>query len=443
MPPSGGNHQHSGTTRDRTSSSSQPDDEIQIDRRSLLQLVGVSSLPFAIGSATAMETGQDVSGYGIGEYGNGLYGGSQTLEEETALVPPEVQTNSATDITASDATLTGTVVDLGSADVVDCFFEWRAAGKSVWNETENRSQSSRSSFTHTVTGLTPNTEYEFRAVAETEKNDTTGETNTVTTARDLPLENTILIDGVGTSGGSDYEFTASGAVEQSTYKGATTDNETIDGGHVTGTVGSWRDAFRFGGDLESLTVNGRARVSVNDERVDPSVYGGEQTSVLTIVGNGTSSQYSFTVDGTISLLDGDSVTVATESAEGTIRRGVHRFEFTGELREFMFHSGGTQVYLDAERLDPDEYNGETRLPHALVFDGTDATGPSQYAVTTSGEVASATYRGATIDADDTIDSTTIRGEVTVGTVDAYWFAGEITDFRLTGDAAVDVEYDVR
>ncbi|NUB93739.1 hypothetical protein HT576_22435 [Haloterrigena sp. SYSU A121-1] len=295
-----------------------------------------------------------------------------------------------------------------------------------------------------MTDFSPTTEYEFRAVVETTADVVTGETIPFSTARERFLENTLLVDGVGLSSESHYEFTVSGAVEPSTDDGASIDDDVIDGGSVTGSVAGWRDAFRFSGDLESLTVDGRARVFVGDERVDPADYGGELSTVLTVVGNGTTSRYSCTADSSITAIDGGDVTVAGDSASGTINRGVHRFRLTGDLLEFTFRDGGTQVYLDSRRLDPGDYNGApARPPHALVFDGTDATGPSQYTVTTSGEVTPSTYRGATIEAHDTITDTTIRGEVDAGDVDAYWFDGEITDFRLAGEAAVDVEYDVR
>lgn len=432
---------HSSSTEDRRSSpversdTTSPDTTSRLERRSVLKLLGLTAIPLGIGCATA-----DESGYGSGAYGHGGYGES---DEEPPL---EVSTKSAANVTVSEATLTGAVSALGGADAAKCSFEWRAAGTSAWTETDGQSLSSSGSFEHTVTGLTTNTEYEFRAVAETADDSVTGEINTVTTDQDLSLENTILFDGIGTSGGSNYEFTVSGEVEPSTYKGATISDDEIDGGHVTGSVAGWRDAFRFSGDLDSLTVDGQARVYLNDELVDPAVYGGEQSSVLTIVGNTIASEYEITVDGTIEVLDddGDDVTVTGGSAEGTIQRSVHRFQFTGDLLEFTFREGGTHVYLDDQRIDPDDYNGETEtLPHAIVFDGTDAADSSQYAFTVDGDVDTSTYRDATIDEGDVIEGSSVRGEVAAGAVDAYWFNGEIDDFSLAGDATVNVEYNAQ
>ncbi|QCS41951.1 hypothetical protein [Natrinema versiforme] len=168
------------------------------------------------------------------------------------------------------------------------------------------------------------------------------------------LDNTILIDGIGTVGGTDYEFTVSGTAEASNYRGATVnDADTVDGGTVTGSVGGWRDAFVFSGELEDLSVDGPARVSVNDERVDPAEYGDGSSSTLTIVGNGTESVYEITVDGTIEPDADTSADVTSDSADsvtGTIERGVHRLQITGELVDLTYVEGGTHTYLDTERI---------------------------------------------------------------------------------------------
>lgn len=273
----------------------------------------------------------------------------------------------------------------------------------------------------------------------------TGGTDDTESTEDAPLENTILFDGVGTSDDSQYEFTVTGDVEQSTHGGASiNDADTIDGGHVTGTVTGWRDAYRFSGELEKLTVDGQARVSVNGERVDPAEYGGEQSHEVTIVGNGTHSEYELATDGSIEVLEGDDATVVSEGrAEGTIERDVHRFQLTGELVDFTFHEGGTHVYLDDQRIDPADYTSEEILPHSIVLDGTDTSSQSRYSFTIDGDVTKAEYQGATIDGSDTIKDSTVTGVVDTGAVDAYWFDGTIVDFKLAGHAEVDVQYDVR
>lgn len=171
-----------------------------------------------------------------------------------------------------------------------------------------------------------------------------------------PLENTILVDGIGASGESSYEIAVSGALERSRYLGSTIngDDGGVDGSSASGSVTNWRDAFRFSGDLEAITVDGPARVYVNGERLDPTEYGGDSAKTLTIVGNGVPSRYEVLVSGVIEAIEGEGATVTGEDgAEGTIDRDVHRYRLTGDLLEFAFLEGGTQVYLDSERIDPD------------------------------------------------------------------------------------------
>jgi len=261
------------------------------------------------------------------------------------------------------------------------------------------------------------------------------------------LDNLLLVDGVGTSGGTRYEFAVSGAAEKSTESGATINGEdTIDSGRVTGAVAGWRDAFRFSGELEELTVDGLARVYVNGEQVDPSDYGEGQPHVLTVVGNGSPASYEVSVDGTIDRVLGDNsgaTTLLSEStAEGSIERGVQRFRFSGVVSDFTFVDGSTHVYVDDERLDPDAVGEAELLPHAIVIDGSDTNSASSYSFTTDGDVITSNYRDATIDDEDAVEGMSVSGSVENGR-DAYWFDGAITDFRLSGDASVDVEYDVR
>ncbi|SDK94888.1 hypothetical protein [Natronorubrum texcoconense] len=261
------------------------------------------------------------------------------------------------------------------------------------------------------------------------------------------LENLLLVDGVGTSGGTRYEFSVSGEVEKSNERSATIDDEdVIDSGTVTGTVAGWRDAFRFSGDLENLTVDGPARVFVNDDRVDPSEYGAEKPHVLTIVGNRSPASYEVSVDGAIGRMPGDdsteSTTISESTLEGSIERGVQRFRFSGAVSDITFIDGSAHVYVDEERVDPAEVGDAELLPHAVVIDGTDADGETTYFFEVDGDVIASNYRDASVDEGDAIEGTSVTGSVD-DSLDAYWFDGEIVDFRVTGDATVDVEYNVR
>ncbi|WP_339106364.1 right-handed parallel beta-helix repeat-containing protein [Haloterrigena salinisoli] len=174
------------------------------------------------------------------------------------------------------------------------------------------------------------------------------------------LDRTILIDGIGTIGKSRYEFTVTGDVEAATYRGASINgDDEIDGGDVVGSVGGWRDAFRFGGDLESLSIDGDARVLVDDEQVDPADYGDALEHVLTVVGNGSAASYEVSVSGEIEPIAwdgfGDRVTVTSGTAESTIESGVQRYRYAGSVTDLSFESGSAHVYADRDRITPDDF----------------------------------------------------------------------------------------
>ncbi len=106
-------------------------------------------------------------------------------------------------------------------------------------------------------------------------------------------------------------------------------------------------------------------------------------------------------------------------------------------------SDGTETAA-AEDADDEAGTTETAddLPHVLLFDGAGTSEPTAYSFTVDGEVAKSDYMDASIDDDDVIDGTTVRG-VVANWRDAYWFSGDITDFKMVGKAAVSVEYNAR
>ncbi|MXV63309.1 hypothetical protein GS429_14790 [Natronorubrum sp. JWXQ-INN-674] len=174
-------------------------------------------------------------------------------------------------------------------------------------------------------------------------------------------EHTILIDGVGTTGKSNYEFSVTGDIESSTDHGASINDDTaIDGGHVTGSVRGWRDAFVFNGDLDTLTVDGEARVLVDGEAVDTDDYADELERVLTVVGNGSPASYEVDVSGGIKKLAWDDFgdqtnVVSTGTVEGSIESGVQRFRFSGSVTDLTFTEGSAHVYADQDRIQPDDF----------------------------------------------------------------------------------------
>jgi len=94
-----------------------------------------------------------------------------TPDEPTADTDPQVVTDSPTSVTESEATLHGTLEDLGRASLADVSFQYREPGASSWNATAAETLSSTGTFQRTVDGLSTDTEYEYRAVASASNGD--------------------------------------------------------------------------------------------------------------------------------------------------------------------------------------------------------------------------------------------------------------------------------
>ncbi|QSW99139.1 hypothetical protein [Haloterrigena alkaliphila] len=174
-------------------------------------------------------------------------------------------------------------------------------------------------------------------------------------------EHTLLIDGVGSLRKTSYEFRVGGAVEPTTHGGASINDDTvIDDGHVSGSLRGWRDAFDFSGDLESLRIDGTARVTLDGERIDPNEYGAELNHMLTIVSTGSPASYEVSVDGRIETMAWDDsseyATVGSgRTATGSIDGGYQRFRYSGSITDLTFTEGSAMVYADRDRISPGDF----------------------------------------------------------------------------------------
>ncbi|AXR81273.1 hypothetical protein [Natrarchaeobaculum sulfurireducens] len=264
---------------------------------------------------------------------------------------------------------------------------------------------------------------------------------------DSDLEHLLLFDG-DDADVTRYEFEVSGELEPSTHNGATIDDETrIDGGIAHGVVADWKDAFRFSGDLEQLTVDGPATVSLDGEEIDPGEYGEDLPHILEVEGRGAPTNFEITVDGTIELdseedPEDEATTISGSTVQSSVTDSSQAFRFSGAVTDVTFAEGEAAVFVDDEEIDPSDYGEYELLPHALVIDGSDADGPSAYSFAVSDTVVKSEYRDATIDEDDVIEDRQVRGALENG-LDAYWFDGDIEDFTIVGDANVDVQYNAR
>ncbi|ELY49372.1 hypothetical protein [Natronorubrum sulfidifaciens] len=288
------------------------------------------------------------------------------------------------------------------------------------------------------------------AASGTAHTDSTGSTNSDESdddESDEQLPNVILFDG-DAADVTRYEFEVSGDVEPSNHDGATIDDGAeVDGSLASGVVADWKDAFRFSGDLEQLTVDGPATVLVNDEEIDAADYGEKLPHVLDVESRDSPTSFEITVEGRIELESDDepkeeATTVSGSTVQSTLTDGSQTFRFSGTLTDVTVIDGEATVSLDGEEIDPADYGDHELLPHVLVIDGTEAENPSTYSFEVSGAVVKSTYRGASIDDEDVIEGKAVRGAVG-NWLDAYWFDGDIEAFTLCGNAAVDVQYNVR
>jgi hypothetical protein len=114
---------------------------------------------------------------------------------------PVVSTDAATHITETAATLNGTLEDLGGTSSAACHFENRESGTDSWNTTGSQILTSNGSFNQDISGLSRDTDYEYRAVVNASDGDTaTGAVVSYTTSSDSGEE-----DSGTTSGGSYFD----------------------------------------------------------------------------------------------------------------------------------------------------------------------------------------------------------------------------------------------
>jgi len=129
------------------------------------------------GAAIAQQGGVPAEGATLRFYVDGLFGGTSTWQagqvKTLALavadapdeVPPTVTTLAATDITDTSARIRGNLTDLGTAATVDVYFQYGPTA-ALGSATGMLEKGTPGVFSWNWPGLTPNTTYYFRAVAD-------------------------------------------------------------------------------------------------------------------------------------------------------------------------------------------------------------------------------------------------------------------------------------
>lgn len=139
------------------------DSEVSIGRRRFLQVAGAATAGIGAVASQAGSARAGSSGYGEGGYGKGVYGGQQAVVVETKYVGYATNTT---------ATVCGATLDFGGAQFANCHFEWRPVDEQEWTRTAGVTRVEPGVFGTRITGLSPGTEYEFRAVAMTSEDQT-------------------------------------------------------------------------------------------------------------------------------------------------------------------------------------------------------------------------------------------------------------------------------
>ena len=149
----------------------------------MLQLLGVATVPLGAQGAKA----SDSNGYGVGGYGESEYGNPAETGDDGEEAKLAVETHSSSDVGESSAILAGELTELVGHDSTTVYFEWGPSGEGLPNETSGQTLDSTVTFDDELTDLDDDTEYEFRAVAETDEDTDTGAMRSFTTdTRQIP-----------------------------------------------------------------------------------------------------------------------------------------------------------------------------------------------------------------------------------------------------------------
>ncbi len=127
--------------------------------------------------------------------GNSTYSNEANATTQIQLIPPTVLSTAAGDITAISATLNGNLTSLGSAGNVSVSFEWGAT-PAFGNATPTQIMNSTGAFSASLSSLTANTTYYYRAKAVGDGTSYGGNV-TFTTLPEYTL--TLAVNGNGTT----------------------------------------------------------------------------------------------------------------------------------------------------------------------------------------------------------------------------------------------------
>ena len=273
--------------------------------------------------------------------------------------------------------------------------------------------------------------------------------------------NTIVVDGTETTGTASYEFLVTDGAAVHPDLGSNESGDRIDGGHVTGDLGAEVHAYRFGGTLSYLDVEGAAEVSL--------YYGGgpsPATDRLEVVST-ADGEVDYRIESTDPVTkvlseterpaDADDAVTETDDGtwlvDGATRNGGgDTYDFSGSIDRFEPVTGDFTLFFNGEETTvteltgqeaPEEVEEEPADPnpdreHWYSFEATgDAYADYYIEVEDGGDLIPSTVDDATIvDGAHWIndDGTKAAGRVQPGETHAYAFDTLVADVTIEGDA---------
>ena len=273
--------------------------------------------------------------------------------------------------------------------------------------------------------------------------------------------NTIVVDGTETTGPASYEFLVTDGAAVHPDLGSNESGDRIDGGHVTGDLGAEVHAYRFGGTLSYLDVEGAAEVSL--------YYGGgpsPATDRLEVVST-ADGEVDYRIESTDPVTkvlseterpaDADDAVTETDDGtwlvDGATRNGGgDTYDFSGSIDRFEPVTGDFTLFFNGEETTvteltgqeaPEEVEEEPADPnpdreHWYSFEATgDAYADYYIEVEDGGDLIPSTVDDATVDYEffwigD--GGTKAAGRVQPGETHAYAFDTLVADVTIEGDA---------
>jgi hypothetical protein len=236
--------------------------------------------------------------------------------------------------------------------------------------------------------------------------------------------NRLAIANSGDDGTTDYQFSASGALESTDELNS---GDEISGSSAQGGVNGGTDAYYYGGRISGFEYDGEIAVAINGREANPNTLLGHYLRVQATENRTT---YDFAVSEALRQgpeFDTDGTdAIDGLSASGQVGgSGADDYYFGGDLSYFS-HDGDLDLYVDGEQVDLDTVS---RPSNYLRVQG---TGPqSTYEFDVSGALQAAPDFDN--DGTDAIDGSTGSGRVNNTGSDDFYFEGTLDRFVHDGD----------